>query len=250
MYMNLTGYEIYVGSKENLVENLKECLLSKNSKSKLNIISGNPEVLLNGINNERLNKFFKRNDSIIIPDGIGVTMLLKILKKCFIKKIAGIEIMEELLKISNDNSLGVYFLGAKFENLKFAVKNINNMYPKIDIKGFSDGYFDDEKLVKIIDDIKNTKPDVLFIAMGSPKQEIFISDYMDELDCKIFMGVGGSFDLYSGKIKRAPKIMINFGLEWLYRVSNEPSRIRRLSSIPKFMFESIKYYFKDKKIND
>lgn len=247
MYINLTGYEIYVGSKEDLVKNLRECLLLENSKFKLNIISGNPEVLLNGINNENLNKFFKRNDSIIIPDGVGVTVLLRILKRSITKKIAGIEIMEELLKISNDNFLGVYFLGAKFENLEVAVKNIKNKYPGIRVSGFCDGYFDNEKLLKIINDIKNVKPDILFIALGSPKQEIFISNYMDDLDCKIFMGVGGSFDLYSGRVKRAPKIMIKLGLEWLYRVSNEPVRIKRLGSIPKFMFESVKYYFRDKK---
>jgi N-acetylglucosaminyldiphosphoundecaprenol N-acetyl-beta-D-mannosaminyltransferase len=76
--------------------------------------------------------------------------------------------------------------------------------------------------------------------MGSPKQETFIIKYMDRLNVKVFMGVGGSFDVISGEVNRAPKWMINLGLEWLYRVAKEPFRIKRLSSIPKFLFKVIK----------
>ena len=243
MYVNLLGYKIYVDSKKNLVYKIESHLVSKNNE-KINIVSGNPEVLLNGIENLKLNKFFKRQDNLIIPDGIGVIILLKFFKKYVTEKIAGIEIMEEVLSILDKNNLGVYFLGASEENLQLAIKNITNKHPNINIKGFHNGYFDETQIIEIINSIKISKPEVLFVGMGSPKQDIIISEYMDELDCKIFMGVGGSLDLYSGKIKRAPKIMINLGLEWLYRVSNEPVRIKRLWSIPKFMCKSIKYHFK------
>ena len=244
MYVDLTGYKIYTGSKNDLVKQLKNHLCDLNIHKKINIVSGNPEVLLNGIEYPELNKFFKRDDNLIIPDGIGVILLLKFLKKYVTEKIAGIEVMEEVLKILNENSLSAYFLGASSENITLALKNIKDKYPHIEIKGFHDGYFDEKKLVEILSSIKNSSPYVLFVGMGSPKQDIFISKYMDTLDCKIFMSVGGSLDLYSGKIKRAPRIMINLGLEWLYRVSNEPVRIKRLWSIPKFMLKSIKYHFK------
>ena len=246
MYVDLTGYKIYVGSKKDLVLKLQKYLIDQECFDKLNIVSGNPEVLLNGIENKELNEFFEREDSLMIRDGGGVILLLKIFKKYVTEKIAGIEIMEEVLKILNNSFSSAYFLGATSENLKLAIKNIKKAYPKIKIEGFHDGYFNEEELTKIIEDIKKSKPKVLFIAMGSPKQDIFISKYMDELDCKIFMGVGGSFDLYSGKVKRAPKFMINLGLEWLYRVLNEPFRIKRLVSIPKFIFKSIDYHFKDR----
>lgn len=247
MYVNLTGYRVYVGKKKQLVENIKQHLCEKQLHKKINIISGNPEVLLNGLNNLELNKIFKREDNIIIPDGIGVIILLKFLRKYTTEKIAGIEIMEEILKILNENFLSAYFLGANSENINLAVNNIKSKYSNIDIKGYRDGYFTKEEEDSIVKEIESYKPHVLFVGMGSPRQDIFISKYMDRLNCKIFMGVGGSLDLYSGKIKRAPKIMINMGLEWLYRVSHEPVRIKRLWSIPKFMFISAKYHLKGKK---
>ncbi len=245
MYSYLSGYKIYSGSKKELISYIKEILYNSNDINKLNIVSGNPEVLLNGINFNNLGCFFNREDNLIIPDGIGVIMLLKIFKKYVTEKIAGIEIMNEILEILNNNSdLSVYFLGATDENLELAVKNIKNKYKNINIKGYCNGYFSNDEESNVVYNIKQCNPDVLFVAMGSPRQDNFISNNMDNLNCKIFMGVGGSFDLYAGKVKRAPKIMIKYGLEWLYRVANEPFRIKRLVSIPKFFLKSIDYQLK------
>lgn len=245
MYSNLTGYKIFCGSKDELVSYLQKFLCDSTCNLKLNIVSGNPEVLLNGINSNELDCFFKRNDNIIIPDGIGVIMLLKFFKKYVTEKIAGIEIMEEILKILNINeNLSVYFLGATKESLDLAIKNIKSFYTNINVKGYRDGYFGDDEVENVVKEISDCSPDVLFIAMGTPKQDVFIKNNMDKLNCKIFMGVGGSFDLYSGKVKRAPKFMIKFGFEWLYRVANEPFRIKRLLSIPKFFLKSLSYQLK------
>lgn len=250
MYEKIMGYKVYTGNREDLIFEIKKCLLGDGLREKINIVSGNPEVLLNGVRDDTIGKFFKRDDNIIIPDGVGITILLKFLRKNFAKKIAGIDVMDEILKILNEERLSVYFIGATHESLNIAVKNIKCKYPHVDVKGYNDGYFNETEFLKIISDIKNKKPHVLFIAMGSPRQDIIIKNYMDKLECKIFMGVGGSFDLYSGKVKRAPKLMINLGLEWLYRVSNEPVRIKRLGSIPKFIFKSIGYHFRNRGADD
>lgn len=242
MYINLTGYRVYVGGKDRLITIIRDHLLEDSGK--LNIVSGNPEVLFNGLNNIDLKKLFDREDNIIIPDGVGVTFLVKLLKRNNVHKIAGIDVMEEVLSISNDNNLRVYFIGATEENINLAIQNISKKYTSLNIVGFRDGYFKNDRY--IVNDIINSSPDVLFVAMGSPKQDIFISKYMDEINCKFFMGIGGSLDLYAGKLNRAPKLMINLGLEWLYRVYREPFRIKRLSSIPKFMIKSIKYHLKDR----
>jgi N-acetylglucosaminyldiphosphoundecaprenol N-acetyl-beta-D-mannosaminyltransferase len=93
----------------------------------------------------------------------------------------------------------------------------------------------------IIYDIDKSGAYILFVAMGAPRQDIFIADNMNRLPCTIYMGVGGSFDVFSGKIKRAPSWMIKLGLEWLYRVFKEPWRIKRLSSIPKFLLKVMLY---------
>lgn len=244
MYTNLTGYKIYTGSKNDLVHIIRKHLLS-NENQKLNIVSGNPEVLFNGLNDSSLKKYFCRDDSIIIPDGVGITMLLKILNKINISKIAGIDIMDEVLKICDEQSLKIYFVGSTNENLLLAINNILRKYPNIKIAGYDDGYFGNDS-DGISQRIIKSEPHVLLVAMGSPRQDVFINKYIDLFNCKLFMGVGGSFDLYAGKLNRAPKIMINLGLEWLYRVSKEPVRIIRLASIPKFMIRSFKYHFKGK----
>ncbi len=240
MYTNLTGYRIYVGDKENLVRKINNHLLKENTK--LNIVSGNPEVLFNGLNDKELKNLFDREDNVIIPDGVGVTFLIKFLKGISISKIAGIDIMGEVLRISRDNGFRVYIVGATDENLKLAIDNIERTYEGINIVGSHNGYFSDSD--KVIDEITLSYPDVLFVAMGSPRQDIFIKKCMDKITSKIFMGVGGSLDLYAGKLNRAPKIMINLGCEWLYRVYKEPFRIKRLLSIPKFMIRSVKYHLK------
>lgn len=242
MYINLTDYRVYVGTKDCLINTIKDHLLNGNGK--LNIVSGNPEVLFNGLNNEELKRLFDREDNIIIPDGVGVTFLVKLLKRNNVHKIAGIDVMEEVLKICSENGLKVYFVGATEENINLAVNNINKKYASLDIVGFRNGYFKNDK--DVIDCINSVSPDVLFVAMGSPKQDLFISKCMDSISCKFFMGVGGSIDLYAGKLSRAPRWMINLGLEWLYRVYKEPFRIKRLSSIPKFMLKSVKYHLKDR----
>ena len=101
---------------------------------------------------------------------------------------------------------------------------------------YKNGFFDLDDCGDIIEDIREKDPWAIFVAMGSPRQEKFIEEHNNELPCKIFMGVGGSFDVFAGNVKRAPKWMINMGLEWLYRVSKEPWRIKRLTSIPKFLW--------------
>ncbi|MEO2565689.1 WecB/TagA/CpsF family glycosyltransferase, partial [Clostridium tertium] len=119
--------------------------------------------------------------------------------------------------------------------LNACVANLIVKYPNINIVGYRNGFFDIDKVNEILNDIKEKEPYAIFVAMGCPRQEEFIVRYMEELPCKIFMGVGGSFDVIAEKVNRAPKWMIKLGLEWLYRVSKEPWRIKRLGSIPKFL---------------
>ncbi|MPN46979.1 N-acetylglucosaminyldiphosphoundecaprenol N-acetyl-beta-D-mannosaminyltransferase [bioreactor metagenome] len=131
-------------------------------------------------------------------------------------------------------------MGASQETIEQCVLNLKKKYPELNILGYHNGFFDQENCNDIIEDIKEKSPYALFVAMGAPRQENFIIKYMDELPCKVFMGVGGSFDGIAGKVKRAPKWMINIGLEWFYRVAKEPWRAKRLSSIPKFLIQVIK----------
>ena len=223
MYKELLGYKIFSDNKEELLKEIE-------NKKRVNIISGNPEVLYNGIKNEFL----------IIPDGVGTLLAAKINGIDITEKIAGIEVMNMLLEEARDKNLKVFLLGAKEEILIKCKEKIKESYDGIDIVGSNNGFFDLDNCDDLIEKINESKADILFVAMGAPRQEVFIEKYKDKLCCKIFMGVGGSFDVFAGNVNRAPQFMINIGMEWLYRVAKEPWRIKRLGSIPKFLVLSIK----------
>lgn len=231
--IELLGFEIFDGSKSQYMTYLMEKY--KNGKKTV-LISGNPEVLYNAIENDEMKSICKKAD--IIPDGVGVIVAGKITGQHFKQKIAGIEIMEEILKLSNTNNISVFMLGAEYWVVEKAVNICKHRYNTM-IAGFHDGYFNMDDCMNIIDDINKSGADALLVAMGCPKQELFIAKYKDILNPKILMGVGGSFDVLAGKVQRAPKWMINLGLEWLYRVAKEPWRIKRLTSIPKFLVKVV-----------
>ena len=207
---------------------------------KINIISGNPEILFNGFNDKVLEHNFKNENSIIIPDGVGTVIASKILKSPVKEKIAGIDIVKELLVKANKEGKSIYLLGAKEEVLRKCENNIKEEFKEIKISGSHNGYFDLENCDSIINEIKESKPWAIFVAMGSPRQEIFIEKIINIVDSSIFMGIGGVFDVLAGEVSRAPKWMISLGIEWLYRVIKEPFRIKRLISIPKFLLLVLK----------
>lgn len=221
-------------------ENMEELFKSIDSFEKVHIISGNPEVLLNGLQDGILLNNFTSKNSIIIPDGIGTVICSKIVGKPVKEKIAGIEVMDNIVKKCEKENQGIYLLGSTKETVDMCNINLRTKYRNLNILGSHDGYFEIDDCEDILKDIEKVNPKVLFVAMGCPRQEIFVSKYMDRLPCRVFMGVGGSFDIIAGNVKRAPKWMINLGLEWLYRVAKEPFRIKRLSSIPKFILMVIK----------
>ncbi|EOT2912905.1 WecB/TagA/CpsF family glycosyltransferase [Clostridium perfringens] len=233
MYKELLGYKVFSDNKEELLKEIE-------NKKRVNIISGNPEVLYNGIKNEFLRNSFTKEDALIIPDGVGTLLAAKINGIDITEKIAGIEVMNMLLEEARDKNLKVFLLGAKEETLIKCKEKIKENYDGINIVGSNNGFFDLDNCDDLIEEINESKADILFVAMGAPRQEVFIEKYKDKLCCKIFMGVGGSFDVFAGNVNRAPQFMINIGMEWLYRVAKEPWRIKRLGSIPKFLVLSLK----------
>lgn len=229
-FVKILDFNVFSKSK-------KECLDLVFSKEKVHIISGNPEVLYLASKNQELSAFFKREDNLIIPDGVGTKIAAKMMGVSIQEKIAGIEVMDEVLKYCVSNNKEIYMIGASEDIINNLIINLKIKYPLIKIVGYRNGFFDDGEESILIEDIKKKNPYAIFVAMGCPKQELFIKKYMDSLSASIFMGVGGSFDVYAGKNKRAPKWMINCGCEWLYRVIREPFRIKRLVVIPKFLMK-------------
>lgn len=228
-FIDILGYKIYNNT-------LNECMKKIKTLEKVHIISGNPEVLYTGLHNKILMENFTSDEALIIPDGVGTQISARILKTPVKEKIAGIELMKKILEDCQKTGYGVYLLGSSEENLNSCIINLVRDYPKLNIVGYKNGFFDIDNPKEILAEIKEKSPYAVFVAMGCPRQENFIVKYMDMLPSKIFMGVGGSVDVIAGKVSRAPKWMIDIGMEWFYRVAKEPWRIKRLGSIPKFIF--------------
>ena len=228
MFTKILNFKIFNKDRDSLMNYIE-------GFEKVNIISGNPEILFNGVNNPMLKENFNEKSSIIIPDGVGTVLASKLLKEPVAEKIAGIDVVREVLIKANLEEKSIYLLGAKEEILEKCVENIKLEFPNLKILGFHNGYFDLNNCDDIIKDIKICEPWAIFVAMGSPRQEIFIKKIMNITNTHIFMGVGGVFDIFAGELTRAPKWMLSLGLEWLHRVIQEPFRIKRLIVIPKFL---------------
>ncbi len=183
---------------------------------------------------------------IINADGMGIIWGTKFLGKKLPERVTGIDLFDNLLKISQKKGYKLYFLGAKQEILNIMIKNIKKKYPKIKIVGFRNGYFNDYEEQKIVKNIKKSKAQVLFVGISSPKKERFIKKYLNCTNVSFAMGVGGSFDIFAGKTKRAPFWMQKAGLEWIYRIIQEPKRMfkRYLLTNSKFLLLLLKEKFK------
>lgn len=155
-------------------------------------------------------------------DGVGISIASNILHRRSIKRITGCDLFYKLLSLASRKQWGVYMLGASAQSNALARSELNKIYPDLRIVGWHDGYFEDSH--KVIEQINASKADLLFIAMGSPKQEYWICRHRQAINASFCLGVGGSFDVASGSIKRAPKIFRMTGTEFLFRFVREPRK--------------------------
>jgi N-acetylglucosaminyldiphosphoundecaprenol N-acetyl-beta-D-mannosaminyltransferase len=210
-----------------------------NSK-KTFLVTANPEIVYYAEKNPVYQHILSRAN-FVIADGYGVILASKIIGTPLPERIPGLEVMSELLAKGNSHGWSAYFLGAKSDVLEKAISNIKTSYPNLIIAGYRDGYFTNS--ADIQNEIKNFKPDLVFVALGFPKQEEWIYENYTEMEKGLFIGVGGSFDVLAGTVKRAPLFWRNMNLEWLYRLVKHPSRWRRMLVLPIFVMKVIKSCF-------
>jgi N-acetylglucosaminyldiphosphoundecaprenol N-acetyl-beta-D-mannosaminyltransferase len=153
------------------------------------------------------------------------------------ERVTGVDLMFRILDYCHQQGKSIFIFGGKPGVADEAGRNINRKFPNIKIVGSRDGYFKTEEEKGIVDQINGSGPDVLFVALGAPKQEKWIDQYKDQLNVRIAMGVGGSVDIWAGTAKRAPEIYQKLGLEWFYRLIKEPWRYKRMLVLPKFMLQ-------------
>ena len=162
---------------------------------------------------------------IINADGQAIVWASRFLNRGLPERVAGIDIMANLVKLASQKRYRIFFLGAREEVVKKVVEVYTNMYGEYIIAGYRNGYFKKEEEQEVARQIADSGANILFVAMSSPKKEIFLNTYKDVIKTPFIMGVGGSFDVVSGLVKRAPMWMQKTGLEWFYRVIQEPRRM-------------------------
>ena len=199
------------------------------------VVTINPEMIDYAAKNAVFASIIK-NAELVIPDGIGVQLGLKILGHN-IKRIPGIEFAKRL--IAELEGRPVALIGAKPNVIQKAVENLKNEYPNLNLVYVHDGYFEDTD--KILDEVCAKEPELVLAALGSPKQEEFIYRLKKMLPDTLMIGVGGSFDVWSGEVERAPQIYQKLWLEWLYRTLKEPKRFKRIfPALPLFVLKVLK----------
>ncbi len=205
----------------------------KDGEKRRCIYTPNSEILMQAYRNADFAKVLNEAD-VLLADGIGVVYASKILKNPITERATGFDTACMALSKMAEHGMSVYLFGAKPSVAEQAGEKIQASYPGIKIAGCADGYFDDDKEKQIIADINAKKPDLLFVCLGAPKQEMWLNKHKNELDFGVAMGIGGSLDVFAGTVKRAPVFYQKYGIEWLYRLLKQPSRAIRMLDLPKF----------------
>ncbi|MFC7275730.1 WecB/TagA/CpsF family glycosyltransferase [Paractinoplanes rhizophilus] len=162
---------------------------------------------------------------VIIADGQSVVWASRVLRRPLPERVAGIDLFQRLLYMAEQQGRSVYFLGARTEVLDRMIERIRAQHPGLRIAGNHHGYYADDEAPDIADAIKGSGADLLFLGMTSPKKEVFVATYGARTGAKVVHGVGGSFDVLAGVVKRAPRLWQRMGCEWLYRALQEPRRL-------------------------
>lgn len=177
------------------------------------------------------------NADLVVPDGAGTVWAARYHGHLMPERVAGYDLVQNLLKRVAGKGTKIFFLGAAPGVAEKAKKYAEKKYVGIDVVGVRDGYFSLEQEPELVQTINSAKPDVLLVALGVPRQEKWIVKYLDKLEVPVAIGVGGTFDVMAGVVKRAPVWVQKAKLEWLYRGMLQPKRIGRLMALPRFVLK-------------
>ena len=210
VFMRTYYDKIYKGTKKEFLNLLKERIADGKQAF---VITANPEILMLGRKLPEMNAALMDEETLIVPDGIGVIRGGAQLGYEFKERIPGVEICEALFDYADKKGCSIYLFGAEKSVLEDLAAKIRKEYPGAVLAGYTDGYVEDKE--KVFRRITEMQPDIVLAALGAPKQELLIHKYYRRSDKGVFIGVGGSFDVLSGRKKRAPAFFIRHNLEWL-----------------------------------
>lgn len=228
-FVHILGVPFVHTNQKDFIATLEERI---DKQEKTFVVTANPEIVMHSLKDQPYKKLLAKA-TYITADGIGIVKAAAIIGEPLPERVSGYDVMLDLLESANKTHARVFFLGASEAVLQDTVKKAKTDYPGIKVVGSQNGFFDwnDHQLPQ---QIQNMKPDIVFVALGFPRQEQWIGTHIDQFDKGVFIGIGGSFDVFSGSVKRAPEMWQKMNLEWFYRLVKQPSRWKRMLVLPKF----------------
>lgn len=202
------------------------------------VIAQNPVKLMRCRADEELSDIVESKATLLVADGVGLVIAARLLGLGPIPRLTGIRLFGELLGLASARGKRVFLYGSAPDVCLRVAENVRRGYPGLEVAGTQHGYEHDHALV--LRRIREAEPDFLFAALGTPRQEKWIARHLDELPLQCAMGVGGSFDVVAGAVRRAPIPMQRAGLEWLHRIVKQPSRARRMPILANFLWMVVK----------
>jgi N-acetylglucosaminyldiphosphoundecaprenol N-acetyl-beta-D-mannosaminyltransferase len=206
------------------------------------ILAVNPEKVMRAQHNPVLLSAL-RTAHLVIPDGIGVVLAARLLRLGSMSRVPGSELMPAICERAAEHGRTAFLFGASPEVNEEVGRLLPERYPGMRVAGRQHGYIKEDDMPALIKAINRSQADILFVALGSPKQEYWINRYLPYLRVKICQGVGGTFDVLAGRVKRAPKLFLGLHLEWFYRLASDPRRLRRQTALPLFAYHVLKDKF-------
>ncbi len=231
--MDILGTRVDVINLEDSMQRISGALAVGH---KLWIVSANPELIYKADKDKKLQTVINSAD-LILPDGVGVVWAARKFGAEKAERVTGIDLTQRILEESNERSWRVFLLGAKPGIAEKAISKQHREYPGI-IFGCHHGYFSQEEESRVLEQIENFSPDVLLVGIGAPKQELWNAAYSGKAVVRI--GVGGTIDVLSGEVRRAPKFYSDHKVEWLYRLVTEPFRFRRQIVLPLYVLKVLR----------
>ena len=203
------------------------------------VVTANAEIIMMCQEDAGYKKIVSQDAQLVLPDGAGAVWAGRHLGYKVPERVAGFDLYCQLLDKAAQKGYKAFFFGGSPGIAEAAKANSEELYPGVQVVGCRNGYFKEEESQAIIYEINASGADMLFAALGAPKQEKWLVRYREQLKPKILMGIGGSFDVFAGKMERAPKWMQDASLEWLFRLYKQPSRFMRMMALPKFVLKVV-----------
>ncbi|MEK4968356.1 WecB/TagA/CpsF family glycosyltransferase [Cytobacillus sp. FSL R7-0696] len=229
-YVNILGVP-FINTSFTEMESILTNHIDKQEKTF--VVTANPEIVMYAKEHKDYQEIIQ-SAHYVVPDGNGILLAANMLQKPIKERVTGFDLTMSLLEEGNKKGWHVYLLGGREQVNKRAAENIEKDYPGINLVGRHNGYFDWED-GQVAEEVAALAPDIVLVALGFPRQEEWITTNYHRFSKGLFIGVGGTIDIISGEMKRAPEFWQNLKLEWFYRLLKQPSRWRRVLVLPQFV---------------